>query len=237
MIVLSTDTSSKVATVALFKDDVLLGEYVLNNKREHSVFLMPMIENLLKKNNMKISDIDGYVVSKGPGSFTGLRIGMATIKGLSLGSNKPYISLSSLDGLAYSLSSFSGIICPIMDALRENVYTCLYKNINGNLEKLMDYTAIDIDELLLLLKEKNEPVIFVGDGAVKHKKFIEDNFVNPIFAPNHLNIVRASSIGELGLNLLSKGIWDDPNSAPVYLKKPQAERELEKRMMMDELNS
>ena len=197
MIVLSIDSSSKVATVAILKDDVLLGEYILNDKREHSVILMPLIENLLKECNLSIDDIDGYVVSKGPGSFTGLRIGMATIKGMSFGNNKPYISISSLDALAYNLISFNGIICPIMDALRENVYTALYKNNNDSLEKIMDYTALDIDELVNLLKDKNEEVIFVGDGLYKHKKYICDNFPKAHFAPVHLNIIRASSLGEL----------------------------------------
>ena len=222
MIVLSVDSSSKVATVAILKDDVLLGEYILNDKREHSVILMPLIENLLKECNLTIDDIDGYVVSKGPGSFTGLRIGMATVKGMSFGNNKPYISISSLDALAYNLISFNGIICPIMDALRENVYTALYKNNNDSLEKIMDYTALDIDELVNLLKSKNEEVIFVGDGLYKHKKYICDNFPKAHFAPVHLNIIRASSLGELGLNLLRNGICDDSNSAPIYLKKPQA---------------
>lgn len=230
MIVLSIDSSSKVATVAILKDDVLLGEYILNDKREHSVILVPLIENLLKKCNLTIDDIDGYVVSKGPGSFTGLRIGMATIKGMSFGNNKPYISISSLDALAYNLISFNGIICPIMDALRENVYTALYKNNNDNLEKIMDYTAMDIDKLVDLLKTKNEDVIFVGDGVYKHKQYICDNFPKAHFAPTHLNIIRASSLGELGLQLLKDGFCDDSNSSPIYLKKPQAERELERRL-------
>ena len=233
MIVLSIDSSSKVATVAILKDDVLLGEYILNDKREHSVILMPLIENLLKECNLSIDDIDGYVVSKGPGSFTGLRIGMATIKGMSFGNNKPYISISSLDALAYNLISFNGIICPIMDALRENVYTALYKNNNDSLEKIMDSTALDIDELVNLLQDKNEEVIFVGDGLYKHKKYICDNFPKAHFAPVHLNIIRASSLGELGLNLLKNGICDDSNSAPIYLKKPQAERELERRLKVN----
>lgn len=233
MIVLSIDSSSKVATVAILKDDVLLGEYILNDKREHSVILMPLIENLLKECNLTIDDIDGYVVSKGPGSFTGLRIGMATVKGMSFGNNKPYISISSLDALAYNLISFNGIICPIMDALRENVYTALYKNNNDSLEKIMDYTALDIDELVNLLKDKNEEVIFVGDGLYKHKKYICDNFPKAHFAPVHLNIIRASSLGELGLNLLKNGFCDDSNSAPIYLKKPQAERELERRLKIN----
>ena len=230
MIVLSIDSSSKVATVAILKDDLLLGEYILNDKREHSVILLPMINNLLKECNLDVDDIDGYVVSKGPGSFTGLRIGMATIKGLSFGSNRPYISLSSLDGLAYSLSSFSGIICPIMDALRNNVYTAIYKVIDGNLTTIIEPTAMDIDKLLDLLKEKNEVVIFTGDGLINHKDFIITNFNNPHFAPNHLSITRASSLGELGMKLLKSGKHDDPDSSPVYLKKPQAERELERRL-------
>ena len=159
MIVLSIDSSSKVATAALLNDNEVLGEYVINNKREHSVLLMPMIENLLKDCNLTIADIDGFVVSKGPGSFTGLRIGMATIKGLSFGSSKPYISISTLDALAYSLINFNGIICPIMDALRENVYTGLYKNNNGKLNNILEPTPMDIDKLVELLKEKNEEVI------------------------------------------------------------------------------
>ena len=234
MIVLSIDSSSKVATVALLNDDTLLGEYVINDKREHSVLLMPMIENLLKDCELTINDIDGFVVSKGPGSFTGLRIGMATIKGLSFGANKPYISLSSLDGLAYSLSYFNGIICPIMDALRENVYTALYKNEDGEFKNIMEPTPMELPDLLEMLKEKNEEVIFTGDGLLKHKEYIKVNFPNAKFATNHVSLTRASSIGELGLNLLKQGIKDDPNSAPVYLKKPQAERELEKRMRMSE---
>ena len=234
MIVLSIDSSSKVATVALLNDDTLLGEYVINDKREHSVLLMPMIENLLKDCELTINDIDGFVVSKGPGSFTGLRIGMATVKGLSFGANKPYISLSSLDGLAYSLSYFNGIICPIMDALRENVYTALYKHEDGEFKNIMEPTPMELPDLLEMLKEKNEEVIFTGDGLLKHKEYIKVNFPNAKFASNHVSLTRASSIGELGLNLLKQGIKDDPNSAPVYLKKPQAERELEKRMRMSE---
>ena len=234
MIVLSIDSSSKVATVALLNDDTLLGEYVINDKREHSVLLMPMIENLLKDCELTINDIDGFVVSKGPGSFTGLRIGMATVKGLSFGANKPYISLSSLDGLAYSISYFNGIICPIMDALRENVYTALYKNEDGEFKNIMEPTPMELPDLLEMLKEKNEEVIFTGDGLLKHKEYIKANFPNAKFASNHVSLTRASSIGELGLNLLKQGIKDDPNSAPVYLKKPQAERELEKRMRMSE---
>lgn len=238
MITLSIDSSSKVATVALMKDENLLSEITLNDKREHSVILMSVIEDLLKYNNLTINDIDGYIISKGPGSFTGLRIGMATVKGLSFGSKKPYVSISSLDALAFSVSEFDGLICPIMDALRNSVYTSLYKsNINSDtktvsLEKLTDYSALDLDELIELIKSKNEKVIFIGDGLDKYKDYLIENCPNSYFPPNNLNLVRASSLGELGIILLKNGIYDDPNSTPFYLKKPQAEREYEQRMQL-----
>lgn len=232
MIVLAVDSSSKVATVALIKDDKLLGEITLNDKKEHSVVLMTIIEDLLKFNNLTIDDIDGYVVSKGPGSFTGLRIGMATIKGLSFGSGKSYVSISSLDALAFSVANFDGLICPIMDALRNSVYTSLYKSCNGSLEKLMDYSALDMDELIEMIKSKGEKVIFIGDGLDKYKDYLIQNCPNCYFPPNHLNLVRASSLGEIGSKLLKDGQFDDPNSTPFYLKKPQAEREYEQRMQL-----
>jgi tRNA threonylcarbamoyladenosine biosynthesis protein TsaB len=232
MNILSIDSASKVATVAITNENGLIAEYTLNNKLEHSVLLMDMIDKILKDSDLTIDNIDGFAVSKGPGSFTGLRIGMATIKGLSFGSNKPYVSISSLDSLAYSLINFDGIICPIIDALRDSVYTCLYKNNNGNLDALTDYSALDLEELVSLLKEKGEKVIFTGDGLVKHKEYLKNNLENCHFPPNHLSLLRASSLGELGLKLLLEGNVDDPNSSPFYLKKPQAQRELEKRLAL-----
>lgn len=232
MIVLAVDSSSKVATAALIKDGNLLSEITLNDKREHSVILMSLIQDLLTDNNLTINDIDGYVVSKGPGSFTGLRIGMATVKGLSFGSKKPYVSVSSLDALALSVSNFDGIICPVMDALRNSVYTALYKSSNNKLEKITEYSALDLDELIDLIKSKNEKVIFIGDGLDKYKDYLSENCPNCYFPPSHLNIVRASALGEIGFEMLNNNIFDDANSAPFYLKKPQAEREYEQRMKL-----
>ena len=232
MIVLSMDSSSLVTTVALLKDEHLLGEFTLNFKREHSVILMEKIEMLINDWNIDISEVDGFVVSKGPGSFTGLRIGMATVKGLSMGSNKPYLSISSLDALAYSLINFDGIICPIMDALRDSVFTCMYKSSNGELSKIIDYSALSLDELVEILQEKDKSVIFTGDGVYKYKEYLLEKLPNAKFAPNHLSVVKASALGELGMELLRQGQCDDINSSPLYLKKPQAERELEQRMKM-----
>lgn len=236
MIVLSIDSASKVATTALLDENNLIAEYTINNKMEHSTLIMDMVDKLLMDSNLSIDDIDGFIVSKGPGSFTGLRIGMATVKGLSFGANKPYVSVSSLDALAYSLVSFDGIICPVMDALRDSVYTCLYKSTNGELEKLIDYSALELDDLIKILKDKNEKVIFTGDGLIKHKDYLSANLKNAFFAPNHLSIIRASSLGELGINLLLDNKCDDLNSSPFYLKKPQAQRELEKRLALENEN-
>lgn len=232
MITLAIDSSSKTATAALIKDGALLGEITLNDKKEHSIILMTLIEDLLNFNKLTINDIDGYVVSKGPGSFTGLRIGMATIKGLSFGSGKPYVSVSSLDALAYNVVNFDGIICPIMDALRNSVYTALYKSDKNKLERLTDYSALELEELVNQLKDKNEKVIFIGDGVNKYRKYLEENYPNCTFPPAHLNLTRASSLGELGSILLESGQQDDPNSSPIYLKKSQAEREYEQRMQL-----
>mgnify|MGYP006367407131 CR=1 FL=1 len=237
MIVLSIDSASKVATAAILDENNLIAEYTINNKLEHSTLIMDIVDKLLKDSNVDIDDIDGFVVSKGPGSFTGLRIGMATVKGLSFGSNKPYVSISSLDALAYSLVNFKGIICPIMDALRSSVYTCLYKGNNGKLEKLIDYSALELDELIALLKEKGEEVIFTGDAVNKHKEYLLEHLPNANFAPNHLSIIRASSLGELGLEMLLNNEHDDLNSSPFYLKKPQAQRELEKRLALKNENN
>jgi tRNA threonylcarbamoyladenosine biosynthesis protein TsaB len=234
MIVLSIDSATESASCAVLDNEKLLGEVSLNNKKQHSVVLMPLLDNLLKNLQLTTKDIDGYVVSKGPGSFTGLRIGMSMIKGLSQGSNKPFVSVSSLDALAYNMAYTEGIICPILDALRDNVYTALYTFNNGSLTRNTDYMALHIDELIELLKEKDVPVNFIGDALDKFRARLQESIKEVYFAPKHLNLVRASSLGELGLKLLEEGIYDDLyTSAPIYLRKPQAEREYDKKMRIE----
>lgn len=231
MIVLSVDSSSTTATVAIASEDKILGEISLNDKREHSVILMELIELLLDKCNLTIDDIDGFAISEGPGSFTGLRIGMATIKGLAFGTNKPCISISTLDTLAYNVINFNGLICPIMDALRGNVYTNLYKNNNGNLQSVFEASCISIEELTELLKEKDEPVIFLGDGLIKHKEYLTNNLEKVTFATLNSNYPKASSLAELAIKKLKNEELQDINKiVPVYLRKSQAEREYEQRM-------
>lgn len=234
MKILSLDTSTSSAACAILEDNKLLGEITFNDKKQHSIILMPEINYLLNNLKLQLKDIDGYVVSKGPGSFTGLRIGMATVKGLAQGTDKPFIGISTLDALAYNLAYTSGIICPIMDALRDNVYTALYKFENEELKQLTDYMAIHIDELISMLKEHPTPnVTFIGDGIPKFREKLSESFENVYFAPAHLNVAKAASLGELGLLKLKNGESDNLLSfAPIYLRKSQAEREYENRTGM-----
>lgn len=234
MKVISVDSSTTSATCAVVADNKLLGEIIYNDKKQHSIVLMSQIDTLLKNLNLTIRDIDGFVVSKGPGSFTGLRIGMATIKGLAQPNNKPIAAISSLDALAFNMAYTSGIVCPIMDALRDNVYTALYSFEGNILVRLTDYMAIHIDELIELLKSKYEPSItFIGDAVPKFKNKLYNNFEKTYFAPSHLNVVKASSLGELGIKKLLDGENENIFTlAPIYLKKSQAEREYDKKMEM-----
>ncbi|MBU3127321.1 tRNA (adenosine(37)-N6)-threonylcarbamoyltransferase complex dimerization subunit type 1 TsaB [Clostridium tagluense] len=231
MKILSIDSATAAATCAILEDDNVLGEITFNYKKQHSLILMPIIDELFNNVGMNIGDIDAFVGSKGPGSFTGLRIGLSTIKGLSQGTGKPFVTVSTLDSLAFNLAYTDGIVCPILDALRDNVYTALYTFNNCELNRITDYINISIDELINILKEKNCNISFVGDAVPKFREKLIEHFPMARFAPAHLNLARASSLGELGLKLLSKGTVDDLYaSVPIYLRKPQAEREYEEKM-------
>ena len=205
MKILSLDSSTESATCAVLDEYKLFGEITFNYRKQHSTILMSMIDRLLKELNTDISSLDGFVVSKGPGSFTGLRIGAAMIKGLSQ--------------------------CTILDALRGNVYTALYDFNNDNLNILSKYMIISIDNLIGLLNRYSRPVYFIGDAMLKFKEKLKSGIRNAHFAPTHLNLVKASSLGELGLKLLISGHQDSLYEfAPFYLRKSQAEREYEKKL-------
>lgn len=232
MKILSIESSTSSASCAILEEDKLLGEVNLNGKKQHSVILMHLIDNLLKDLKLSLDDIDAFAVSSGPGSFTGLRIGMATAKGLASATNKPFIGVSSLDALAFNLAYTDGIVCPIIDALRDNVYTALYSFKNGKLERLTDYMAIHIDDLISTIKNGiYDSVSFIGDAIPKFKEKLSSSFEKVNFAPNNVNLARASSLGELGLSRIKEGLADDPLTfAPIYLRKSQAEREYEEKI-------
>lgn len=231
MKILALDTSGLVASVALIEDDNLVAEYTINYKKTHSQTLLPMIDEIVKMIHLDLMDIDAIAVACGPGSFTGLRIGSATAKGLGLALNKPLISIPTVDGLAYNLYGVEHLICPLMDAKRNQVYTGLYEFENDNFVVLEKQMAIDIEEIIEIINSKERSVIFLGDGVIPYREIIEDKITVPYqFAPAHMSKQRAGAIGTLAKLYFEKGKIESAEShEPVYLRLSQAERELKER--------
>lgn len=227
MKILAVDTSSNVASVAIVEDEKLICECILNNKLTHSQTLMPMIDEVFKKSEIKPDDIDLFAVSYGPGSFTGLRIGVTTVKGLAHATKKPVCGINTLEALAYNLPFCPYIISPIMDARREQVYNSFYRWENGVLKEIVSPRAISLDECMKELLEYNENVVFLGDGVpVFRNKITEFLGDKASFAPQLACTQRASCVAEAAKN---KETINYDKLAPVYLRKSQAEREAEER--------
>ena len=227
MKILSLDTSGTVASVAILDENVILGEYNINHNKTHSQKLMPMVNDLLNNLELKPADIDIFSVSVGPGSFTGLRIGIATVKGMAQALNKPVIGIPTLDGLAFNLAGYSGNICPIIDARNDNIYIALYtfNKYDLTLNMHVDYKALHIDELLNILSNK-EPIIFLGDGVLKHKEYLKEKLGTVAsFAPSHNLLQRASSVGMAAFTKAKSGQLESYiDVLPLYLRASQAER-------------
>lgn len=231
MKILAIDSSSVVATVALIEDEKLLAEYSVNHKKTHSQTLLPMIDEIMNMSETDINTLDAIAVSGGPGSFTGLRIGSATAKGLAFVINKPIIHIPTMDGLAYNMYGSLKIICPIMDARRNQVYTGVYHFEDNRLVADIPQYQENIDVLIEILNAKGKPVVFLGDGVDKYKETIIQNIkVSYEFAPVHMNMQRASSVAALSKQYYNEGktVSADEHQ-PDYLRKSQAERELEEK--------
>ena len=230
MRILAIESSSLVASVAIVEDGVTLAEYTANFKMTHSQTLLPMIDSMVGLFGIDLSTIDAIAVSGGPGSFTGLRIGSATAKGLGLALDKPLIHVPTLDGTAYNLYGAKGLICPIMDARRNQVYTGIYR-FEQEFEVVMEQDAMDMGELIEKLNGMGERVIFLGDGVPVHEKKIRELMTVPFdLAPAHMNRQRAASVAALGAVYFAEGkIETAAEHGPDYLRKSQAEREREER--------
>lgn len=228
MNILGIESSSLVASVAIVTDQVVTAEYTVNFKKTHSQTLLPMLDEVVKMTGFDLETIDAIAVSAGPGSFTGLRIGSATGKGLGLALDKPMVSVPTIDAMAYNLYGCASIVCPIMDARRDQVYTGIYENKNGFSIRKESF-AMDIRDLIQELNEMGEAVIFLGDGVPVYKKQIEDSMTVPFsFAPAHVSRQRGASVAALGSLYFEEGnIVTAAEHAPDYLRKPQAERERE----------
>ena len=230
MRILAIESSSLVASVAIVEDGVTLAEYTANFKMTHSQTLLPMIDSMGSLFGIDLASIDAIAVSGGPGSFTGLRIGSATAKGLGLALNKPLIHVPTLDGTAYNLFGAFGLICPVMDARRNQVYTGIYR-FEKEFQVVMEQDAMDMGELIEKLNAMGDRVIFLGDGVPVHEKMITEKMTVPFdFAPAHVNRQRASAIAALGARYFAEGkIQDAAEHGPDYLRKSQAEREREEK--------
>ena len=234
MKLLALDSSGLVASVAIIENDITVAEYTINHKKTHSQTLLPMLDEVKKMTELDMSSIDAIAVAAGPGSFTGLRIGAATAKGLGLALNIPIISVPTVDALAYNLYAADKIICPLMDARRNQVYTGLYeftanedKNEQYVLNTIVEQCAVDISEIVSRINELSREVIFLGDGVAVYKEKIAEIITVPYsFAPASCNRQRAAAVGVLGTALLKAGkIESAAEHAPNYLRLSQAERE------------
>lgn len=232
MRVLAIDSSSTVATVAIVEEEKIIGEYTINNKITHSQTLLPMIDQMFKISEIELESIDAVAITSGPGSFTGLRIGSATAKGLGQALGKPLIEVPTLEAMAYNFFETDKIICPIMDARRNQTYTAAYRMEGTALKELIAGCAIGIDELVNKLNEYKDDVIFVGDGIPVFKEYIEQNLNGKaVFAPAHLNRQRAGSVGALALEFMACGkTVTAAEFRPDYYRKSQAEREMEEKL-------
>jgi len=230
--ILAIDSSGNVASVAVLEDEKLLGEMSTNYKKTHSQTLLPMIHQLCQMIDLDLNSLDYIATASGPGSFTGLRIGASTAKGLAFALNKPVVAVPTLDGLAYNIVYSDHLICPIMDARRNQVYTAYYLWEEDSLKRQSEYMAIDIENCLEKVKVYNRPVIFLGDAVPVYKETIKEKMedVKYFFAPPSCNMQRAASVGSLAFVYVREGkIQSAMEFVPFYLRKSQAEREYEEK--------
>lgn len=230
MLIIGIESSALVASVAIVKDGALVAEYTVCNTKTHSQTLMPMLDEIVKSSGIDLNEVDAIAISRGPGSFTGLRIGSATAKGLGLALNKPLVEVPTLEALAYNLSGCGdALICPIMDARRQEVYSGLYEESSKEypLNIIANETAGPLTEVIDRINELGRRVVFLGDGVPVYKNIIDEKVAVPYsFAPDHLLRQKASSVAMLGAVLYEAGKTVDAGEhAPTYLRVSQAERE------------
>ena len=241
MRILALDSSGLVASVAVVEegamDDQVVAEYTVNYKKTHSQTLLPMLDEIVKMTEMDLNTVDAIAVAGGPGSFTGLRIGSATAKGLGLALKKPLIHIPTLEGLAYNLCGIADIVCPIMDARRGQVYAGIYEFDGDEIRILEDQMAVPIEELGEKLRKylkEGRKVTFLGDGVPVHKAKLTEEILpgeNITFAPANMNRQRAASVGTLGMQYYKAGkIETAMEHQPDYLRVSQAERERKERL-------
>ncbi|MCK5533894.1 tRNA (adenosine(37)-N6)-threonylcarbamoyltransferase complex dimerization subunit type 1 TsaB [bacterium] len=232
MKVLGIETTSKICSVAVLENENLAAEYILNIKGRHSEKLFSGLNKILTDLGIKIKDLEGIGVSIGPGSFTGIRVGISAVRGLAQALKIPIVGVSSLDILALSVFPCDFFVCPIIDALRKEVYTALYRT--KVTEKIMEYQLIKIEELLKNLYEFNQrhqgKILFVGDGVSLHREIIKNMLgKKAVFASFRNVFPTASNVAWLGKEELQRGKGKKYNKIfPLYIRRPTAELGLKK---------
>ncbi|MBO3443778.1 tRNA (adenosine(37)-N6)-threonylcarbamoyltransferase complex dimerization subunit type 1 TsaB [Clostridium sp. CCUG 7971] len=231
MKILGIDTSSMATSVAVIEDNKLICEYTVNTKKTHSQKLMIMIENMLKISDLDVNEMDLIAVCEGPGSFTGLRISMATAKAIAHVNNLPIVGVNSLELLAANMNLCDKKICSILDAQRTQVYSGQYKFENNEVVELKNIDVVEIDDLIEELKNSKEDWIMVGEAVYKYEYKIKDIENIHIAAPSH-NVSKASSLCAVAINKYNKNIdvYDCYNINPVYIRKSQAEVQYDEKM-------
>ncbi|MBR6452742.1 MAG: tRNA (adenosine(37)-N6)-threonylcarbamoyltransferase complex dimerization subunit type 1 TsaB [Lachnospiraceae bacterium] len=229
--IIAIDSSGLVASVAVLTQEKVIAEYSVDYKKTHSQTLVPMLREITEMIELDMADVDAIAIAKGPGSFTGLRIGSATAKGLGFALDKPLIPVGTLAGLAYNAYGHGGWIVPVMDARREQVYTGIYRFDGGELVTVMEQDALGIEELIEKINAMTgeSHVLFLGDAVPVYKDKIEAGMKVPFaFAPPHMNRQRAASVGALALTYYREGKIESADAhRPEYIRKSSAERELE----------
>ena len=227
MLILALESSAKAASVALMQDAELLAQYSQCSGLTHSRTLLPMVEDMLKNTDKKLADVDFIAVAHGPGSFTGIRIGVSTVKGLAWASDKKCVGVSTLAAMAWHGAAAGGLVCPVMDARRSQVYNALFEIKDGAPERLCRDRAIALSELAAELKGYDREVLLVGDGARLSFDYLTAEGISCRIAPQNLLYQSAWGVGMEALRI-EPGTADD--LLPVYLRLSQAERERQERL-------
>ena len=227
MKILALDSSGLVASAAVVEDDVTVAEYTVNYKKTHSQTLLPMLDEIKRMTELDLNTVDAIAIASGPGSFTGLRIGAATAKGLGLALDIPIIPVPTVDALAYNLYGSEKLVCPLMDARRNQVYTGLYTFEGSALVTVEPQCAVDIAEIIDKINTFGKAVVFLGDGVCVYQERIAELTKVPYdLAPACCNRQRAACVAALGEKLFRSGIVQSAaQHAPNYLRLSQAERE------------
>ena len=231
MKILAIDSSSLVAAAALVEDDILISEYTLNYKKTHSQTLMGMIDEILKRTETAPSELGALAFTKGPGSFTGLRIGAASIKGLSAALDIPVIGVPTLEAMAYNFWGSDKLICPMLDARRNQVYAGMYSFGEKGLEIIMDQSALSAEEFAQRINAEGREAVLLGDGLPVFLKTAGSSLRVPYMAaPASHNRQRAASVAVLAGDYYKRGLYKDENTELCYLRLSQAERERAERL-------